>query len=226
MGTIRPFTKLKKQIENLFLPELNMKIYCLSHPIRSQRGNSSIPRFYIKMGTEIVWDFPKDFTIRNFEFQLWKDRVEIPDLIRKYIDSPIAELPEKRFVDDFFGWKEKFDPKSGLPFKMGLTDAFKAADRRIGNEKLRVGYEKDHMMKLGVCPLAITILTMRGIIPDPKLIPRPRMRPNMSFQQRAILAEELLAKQLSVKIEDARMQAICVKARSSAMGKKQVPKEE
>lgn len=54
MTQIRPFSKLKKQIENLFVPELKLEVFCISYPVRSQRGSSSIPRFYIRLDKKYI----------------------------------------------------------------------------------------------------------------------------------------------------------------------------
>ncbi len=61
-----PFSKLKKGIENLFDPKLNMEFCCIAYPIRGQWGhNNSVPRFYVKLNDEFIWDFPKDFELKN-----------------------------------------------------------------------------------------------------------------------------------------------------------------
>lgn len=136
-----PFTKLSKEIEKLFVTELNLKVNCISYPIRSQYGSSSIPRFYIQLGKdkEIIWDFPKDFPIKNANYHCWKDQTVISQLIREYIDTPVLELPKKKFeierimrIDQYL-WENHQDE---YDFKLGLTDLFKAADRRLGKEKL------------------------------------------------------------------------------------------
>ena len=135
----RPFSKLKKQIESLFVPELKIKVCCISYPIRSQHGSSSIPRFYVQVGKETIWDFPKDFPIKNANYHCWKDQTTISELIREYIDTPISELLNKKFtlehirrIDQYL-WENYQDD---YDFKLGLTDLFKASDRRLGKEKL------------------------------------------------------------------------------------------
>ncbi len=108
MSQARPFSKLKKQIENLFAPELNMQIFCIAYPVRSQYGSSSIPRYYVKLGKEIIWDFPKDFPLKEISFHLWNDKaVDISNLIRTYIDTPLDELLSESFEAEEFHFNEE-----------------------------------------------------------------------------------------------------------------------
>ena len=158
MSQSKPFSKLKKQIEQLFAPELNMQIHCFAYPIRSQYGNSSIPRFYITLNKIIIWDFPKNFPIKKVNYHYWQNETNISALIRKYIDAPIEGLLEKTFLQEQIITEHHFpkdveyskanptnwdateeDPnyiKVKYNFNLGLTDLFKAADRRLGKDKL------------------------------------------------------------------------------------------
>src|ERR1035437_8421859 len=131
MTQSRPFSKLKKQIESLFVHELKMKINCISYPIKSQYGSSSIPRFYVQLGKETIWDFPKDFPIKDIHYHYWKDDTGISNLIREYIDTPVLELLNKIFTGE-----QIIIESQDCNFYLGLTEIFIAADRRIGREKL------------------------------------------------------------------------------------------
>ena len=97
--------------------------------MRSKTGyaNRSMPRFYIKLDGKIIWDFPKDFDVENMQHS-WTDRNGISALVREYIDTPVDLLLNKeysvRYADD--------------NVVVSLTDLFKAADRRINNNKLLV----------------------------------------------------------------------------------------
>jgi len=67
----RPFSKLKKQIDALFVPELKMHFCCTAYPIRGQwKSNNSIPRYYLKLGKEIIWDYPKDI-FKSSIVEIW-----------------------------------------------------------------------------------------------------------------------------------------------------------
>lgn len=70
----RPFSKLKKVVDNLFDEKLKMEFCCNSYPIRGQWGNrNSIPRYYVKIGKEIIWDFPKDFDMKELPFTIGQE---------------------------------------------------------------------------------------------------------------------------------------------------------
>lgn len=131
MTPAKPFSKLKKQIESLFIPELKMRVNCISYPIRSQYGSSSIPRFYVQLGKEIIWDFPKDFPIKDIHYHYWKEDTGISNLIREYIDTPILALFNKKFKGERI-----IIESQKCNFYLGLIDMFIAADRRIGKDKL------------------------------------------------------------------------------------------
>lgn len=131
MTHARPFSKLKKQLESLFIPELKMRVNCISYPIRSQYGSSSIPRFYVQLGKEIIWDYPKDFPIKDIHYHYWKEDTGISNLIREYIDTPVLELFDKTFECEHI----IIEPQK-CNFYLGLIDMFIAADRRVGKEKL------------------------------------------------------------------------------------------
>jgi len=84
------WSKLKRDIENLFVPELDMKIYCLSYPIGSH-GNA-IPRFYIQANHEIIWDFPKYYNTEPDSFHGWAWDMEFSQTLRDYINCKIENL--------------------------------------------------------------------------------------------------------------------------------------
>ncbi|MEI6140576.1 MAG: hypothetical protein WCP85_15010 [Mariniphaga sp.] len=135
----RRWSKLKKKLENLFEPTLNIEFNCSSYPVRSQRGGNSIPRFYMQIDKEIIWDFPRDFELRNIQFSLWASQNEITDLIQEYIETPVDQLLTTNFkyetitIED--DWLLHLDGKR-YEVNYHLTELFIAADRRIGKQKL------------------------------------------------------------------------------------------
>ena len=66
--------------------------------------------------------------------------------MREYIDTPVNELLEKQFSGEYKkfglgmngtkGFIRVWDAQSDLAVVESLTDLFKAADRRIGKDKL------------------------------------------------------------------------------------------
>ena len=60
---------------------------------------------------------------------MWAGNNGISDLVREYIDAPVKGLVERQFENET---KEYGD----VSVFYGLTDLFKAADRRLGANKL------------------------------------------------------------------------------------------
>jgi hypothetical protein len=133
------WSKLQRDIYALFSPDINIQLHTVAYPMRSQRGHSNLPRYWITLDKEIIWDYPKDF--KDMPFGTTDDYLEnrswchgslkdiypygweeptISDCIREYINTPKEELLTKSFEYD----------------RWGLTDLLKAADRRFGKRKL------------------------------------------------------------------------------------------
>ena len=143
------FSKLKKEIEKLFDQKLDMQFCCSAYPMRPKNGYAtrSIPRFYVKIGKDIIWDFPKDFEVEPRSSE-WCSDNGISALVREYIDTPVAELLSKEFSGEFRTLSHR-PPRKGHPKKFrirhsdmevvkSLTDIFKTADRRVGKQKLYI----------------------------------------------------------------------------------------
>ncbi len=135
---MKSFSKFKKQIDNLFDPNLKMEFCCYAYPMRSQRGCTSIPRFCIKLGKEIIWDCPKNINVPERIIHYWSSENGICDLVRDYIDAPLEKLLEIEFKN------ERWLKGDNVNFEInyGLTDIFKAGDRRLGKTKL-INWAKD-----------------------------------------------------------------------------------
>ena len=98
---------------------------------KNNRGKEYVPRFWITLGKDIVWDFPVMFlehetlctcghcsTIRN-AYAFSGNYTWVAETIRAYLDTPKEQLLTASFEDD----------------KYGFTDILRAVDRRIGQEK-------------------------------------------------------------------------------------------
>lgn len=124
---MKPWSKLQKQVYNLISTDLHFQIHCAAYPMRSMwHGSTDLPRYWITLGKDIIWDYPKDF-IRakdadgdEYPYPYCNDASEISQLLREYIDTPKEELITKTFEGD----------------KWGLTAILKAADRRTGKRQL------------------------------------------------------------------------------------------
>ena len=84
---------------------------------------------------EIIFDYPKDFVDKDghvshhhahipqtAEYPYYCDISFISNLIREYIDTPVSDILTRRFENDYWG----------------LTDIFRAADKRIGKRRLEI----------------------------------------------------------------------------------------
>lgn len=121
---MRRWSRLQKQIYNLLLPELELQIHCAAYPMRSQRGSTDLGRYWITLGREIIWDYPKDFAGAKRKYPYTTDIAAISELLREYVDTPVDGLLRKRFEED----------------RWGLTAILKAADRRLGRDKLVLAF--------------------------------------------------------------------------------------
>ena len=135
---MKRWSKLQKDLYLLISPDIEFQIHCVSYPMRSQNGSESLPRYWITLGKEIIWDYPKDFLSKekkgnykdpeNGNYPYVNEASDISNLIREYIDTPKNDLLDKVFEND----------------KWGLTDIFKAADRRISAKRLRDLFENKY----------------------------------------------------------------------------------
>ena len=100
--------------------------------MKSQRGSADLPRYWITIGKEIVFDYPKQF-INDQENKNYPYETQISDIsncIREYIDCPVNMLPEKQFQNDLWG----------------LTDILKVVDKRLGKERLTTYFASGNSM--------------------------------------------------------------------------------
>ena len=131
------WSKLQKALYNVVDPGMEFQIHCSVFKTRTSwygKGRESVPRFWITIGKDVVWDFPAMF-LEHESLMRWGDcRPEltirksyyhygnytwISETIRAYIDTPKADLLTAKFEKDEYG----------------LADVLRAVDRRIGKEK-------------------------------------------------------------------------------------------
>ena len=151
--THKPWSKLKSKIESLWVNGLPLSIYCSVYrysPPHAVHSEANIPRHWFTLNGEVIYDFPGPFLVDNpprgssirwFEdvysvinpapkpidgiptiFTSSHDRSSIiSQLLREYIDRPRELLMEPFHRDE---WE--------------FTDILRAADGRIGKNRLRV----------------------------------------------------------------------------------------
>lgn len=129
---MKRWSKLQKELYLIIDPTIDFQIHCVVYPMRSRYGNTDLPRYWITLGKEIIFDYPSQFvladgTVRNYDpdgiHQNYPYTTDVPDiskLIREYIDTPVSEIVTKHFENDYWG----------------LANILRAADRRIGQRRL------------------------------------------------------------------------------------------
>ena len=129
---MKRWSKLQKELYLIIDPMIDFQIHCSAYPMRSRYGNTDLPRYWITLDKEIIFDYPKQFissdgTVKNYDpdgvHQNYPYNTDVPDisaLIREYIDTPISEIATKHFENDYWG----------------LANILRAADRRIGQRRL------------------------------------------------------------------------------------------
>ncbi len=133
---MKRWSKIKAQLNLINDPSLDFQIHCSAYRMKSQHGSTDLPRYWITLGKNIIFDYPKQFLNQEIELpEEWNrkdnntlgdfypyrnDVSSISELIREYIDTPVKELLDKKFESD--AW--------------GLTDILKAADKRMGIKRL------------------------------------------------------------------------------------------
>lgn len=104
-------------------PEVPFQIHCIAYPMRSQCGTTSIPRCYITIDKEIVFDFPKDFPDACVDsYSPCPDIAAITTILRMWTDASNEGLMEFAPPDD----------------RWGLAEVLLAVDRRMGQKRLRL----------------------------------------------------------------------------------------
>ena len=119
--------KLQSRLYNLIDDDsIDFQIHCAVYEMNSNDGyhGSKLPRYFITIDKEIVFDYPKDFdTSEKYGFNSYPwdtDISAISDIIEEYIQCPDTELMN-RFEKD----------------KWGITDILRVCDRRIGIRRLK-----------------------------------------------------------------------------------------
>ena len=122
------WSKLKKLIEDLFAPGLPLQIHCTA--IRTTLHNEGslaevLGVFKVCLGKNVIWNFPRQFVNEEMVYPDGGNQYsfgvrDLNELLRDYLDTSKNVLLKKEFTRDFFG----------------LTNILKAADRRLGLERL------------------------------------------------------------------------------------------
>ena len=123
------WNKLQKSLYNIVTDKVNFQIHCSVYRMSSQRGNTDLPRYWITVDKQIIFDYPKQFSdqaeLKGYPYQTQIQ--DISNIIREYLDCPVSLLLQNEFKSDLWG----------------ITDIFKAVDKRLGKEKLKKHFSAD-----------------------------------------------------------------------------------
>jgi len=159
------WSKLQSALYRLIDPTIRFQLQCRVVRMNSAHGRTDLPRYWITVGKEVIWDYPGQFALPgggtkrsdgNFVagYPHNTDVALISDLIRDYIDMPVAELLTRQFSTDHWG----------------LVNILRAADRRIGQRQWPRLKRKIH--NIG----ALRVLAIREAIANP---PRDPVAPSV-----------------------------------------------
>ncbi|MCL1079686.1 hypothetical protein L2734_16210 [Parashewanella spongiae] len=85
------WSKLQKEFYLVKDEQLPLQLHCSVYRMKSQYGDTNIPRYWITLAKEVIWDYPKDFiksenpNCEDFcHFPYTTDISAISNLIREY----------------------------------------------------------------------------------------------------------------------------------------------
>lgn len=131
---MKRWSKLQRELYKVIDPTINFQIHCSVYRMGSRWGSSDLPRYFITLDNEIIFDYPKQFINEKKELKnLSRDSIamtypynndisDISDLFKEYLNTPKEELLDKHFHNDYWG----------------LINILKAADKRIGKRRLEI----------------------------------------------------------------------------------------
>lgn len=121
-----PWSKMQRAVSLIVAPGLPLQIQCRVYPMHAQYGTTGIPRYWITLDREIIWDYPRQFVGRGSPsgetpdgWPYVTDISEISRLIRDYLETPRSRLLTESFPRDVWG----------------IVDILRAADRRVGRRQ-------------------------------------------------------------------------------------------
>ena len=104
--------RARARIQEVYLlvdPKLDFQIHCVAYRMGSQYGSTDLPRYWITLGKETIFDYPKHFIHSEgpdensriaYEalsiYPYSSETSEISNMLREYIETPLSELMTKR----------------------------------------------------------------------------------------------------------------------------------
>lgn len=117
------WSQIQRKLYDLIDPNLKLQVHCAVYPGGGRTCLNGIPRFWVKLGGEVIFDCLHDYMF------MWQDK-----------NFDIGNLP----LEDDIAWccgiviryfQAPVDCLMTLHDRFGLTDILLAADRRIGKRR-------------------------------------------------------------------------------------------
>lgn len=138
---MKRWSSLQREIYKLMDENINFQIHLSRYRMDSTYGSTDLPRYWITLDGETIFDYPKQFICKDEEghniknlygykyyYPYENEASDMSDLIREYIDTPKDEVFSKHFENDCWGF----------------INIIKAADRRFGTRRLEALKSKTH----------------------------------------------------------------------------------
>jgi hypothetical protein len=80
----KPWSKLQKEYYLLVADGLKIQLQCRTYHMDSQMGSTNLPRYWITLNKETIWDYPKQFVGREHPSRAYTNgypyRTDIPSI--------------------------------------------------------------------------------------------------------------------------------------------------
>lgn len=63
---MKRWSKLQKRLYELVDESIDFKLHCTVYRMQSRRGSTDLPRYFITLAGEIIFDYPKDFVLKKW----------------------------------------------------------------------------------------------------------------------------------------------------------------
>lgn len=148
------WSKLRKRVKAIVDPKLSLDIHCVLYRHYGFVGLEVIPRYFVTLNKEIIFDWPKDFPWKEFENKPAPLRETRYDTAASGISNTIAaylnaDIPTRQVMTD--PW--------------GIVEILRAADKRTGRRQWKKLFHQSGKA-------ARKIITARWVEQRKKLLPK------------------------------------------------------
>jgi len=128
---MKRWSRLYREIRRFFAAGLDLDIHAVAYPMDSNYGHDKkIPRFWVTMGKEILWDWPALPPHNGNQYWVYREVVEaIPISLRAHIDRTMqVNIAAWLASPQEYDWSELRQPPPSL------IEILVCADRRLGKK--------------------------------------------------------------------------------------------